>query len=68
MFLGKSCQLLQELREEGSCKCSIPHVCRKAGMSQAFLSFLYQERLEYRWVSFREVLSFPCVAAVLDIT
>lgn len=38
-------------------------------MSQAFLSFLSQERLEYSRVSFsREVPSFRCAAAVLDIT
>lgn len=68
MFLGQSCQLLQELWEKGSCQYGIPHVCGKVGMSQAFLSFLSQERLEYSRVSFRQVPSFTCVAAVLDIT
>jgi len=68
MFLGKSCQLLQELWEKGSCEYGIPHVRRKAGMSQASLSFLSQERLEYSRVSFGEVPSFPCVAALMDVT
>lgn len=68
MFLRKSCQLLQELREEGSCQDSIPHVRRKAGMSQAPSSFVSQERLEYSRGSFGEVPSFPCAAAVLDVT
>lgn len=68
MLLGECCQLLEELWEKGSCKYGIPHVRGKAGMSQAFLSFLSQERLEYSRVSFREVPSFPRAAAVLDIT